>query len=38
MLLADLGQLITRLAKQSAPVRGREAAGFAHGAGSPHHT
>jgi glutamate decarboxylase len=36
MLLADLGQLITRLAKQSAPVRGREAAGFAHGAGSPH--
>jgi glutamate decarboxylase len=34
MLLADLGQLVTRLAKQPEPVRGREAAGFAHGAGS----
>jgi glutamate decarboxylase len=34
MLLADLGQLLTRLAEQSEPVRGKEAAGFAHGAGS----
>ena len=34
MLLADLKRTLPELAKQSAPVRGPEAAGFAHGAGA----
>jgi glutamate decarboxylase len=34
MLLADLGQALPRLARQTAPARGAESAAFAHGAGS----
>jgi glutamate decarboxylase len=33
MLLADLERLLPRLGRQSGPVRGNEAASFAHGAG-----
>jgi glutamate decarboxylase len=33
MLLADLERLLPRLGRQSTPLRGEEAAGFAHGAG-----
>jgi glutamate decarboxylase len=36
MLLTDLSQLLPRLARQSEPVRGAEAAGFAHGARVKH--
>ena len=35
MLLADLDRLLPRLARQTQPARGIEAAAFAHGAGSP---
>jgi glutamate decarboxylase len=35
MLLTDLAALLPRLGRQPGPARGAEAAGFAHGAGSP---
>jgi glutamate decarboxylase len=38
MLLSNLELLLPRLGRQSTPVRGKEAAGFAHGAGSPTNT
>jgi glutamate decarboxylase len=36
MLLTDLGALLPRLTRQAEPVRGAEAASFAHGAGTKH--
>jgi glutamate decarboxylase len=35
LLLDDLHRILPRLQKQTGPVRGPEAASFAHGAGAP---